>query len=79
MLPMAIQDLVCGQGTREAMHLARLVLRRAAAVAQSAATWVLRRATERRELRALDGRMLRDARIGPCEAHALLRQPLWHA
>ena len=79
MLQMAIQDLVFGQGACEAMHLARLVLRQAAAVAQGAATRVSRRVTERRELRALDGRMRRDARIGPCEAHALLRQPLWHA
>jgi uncharacterized protein YjiS (DUF1127 family) len=79
MLPVAIQDLVCGQGARETVHLARLVLRQAAAAAQGAAARLLRRAMERRELRTLDGRMLRDARIGPCEAHALLQQPLWHA
>jgi len=76
---MAIQDLVCGQGAREAAHMARLVLRRGSALTHSAVATAIQRAVERRELQALDYRMRRDARIGLCEAHELARKLLWRA
>jgi uncharacterized protein YjiS (DUF1127 family) len=74
MWQMAIQDLVCGHGV-----WCWLAFARGSAAARAAVAGWRRRVAERQELLALDGRMRRDAGIGPCELHAALRKPLWRA
>lgn len=77
MLQSAIQAVICGQDLRHLAGMAWIALRQGAA--QRALRLAHRRAVERRELEALDGRMQRDAGLGPSEVQALLRKPLWQA
>ncbi|WP_236037751.1 hypothetical protein [Belnapia arida] len=79
MLLSSVQTLICGQDLRQLAYLAWIALREGAGAAQRAMRLAYRRAVERRELDALDGRMQRDAGLGPPEVQALLRKPLWRA
>ncbi len=79
MLPLENMMPVFLQSARDATHGASLALRRTAGLAGTAMSTWMRRATERQELLALDWRMRRDARIGPCELHKAVRKPLWRA
>ncbi|MBL6458234.1 hypothetical protein JMJ55_23125 [Belnapia sp. T6] len=79
MLQSAIQTMICGQDLRHLAHMAWIALRQGTGAAQRAVRLAHRRAVERRELDALDGRMQRDVGLGPSEVQALLRKPLWCA
>jgi hypothetical protein len=78
-LPLTIRNLVRGQGARDATYMAWPMLWRGVALVRSRVVLARRRAAERRKPQALDGRLRRDAGIGPLEVRALARRSLWHA